>query len=88
MMSPISTKLVWVGPVLIKPPYFLKNELESLFFKKPVIVFGDSEIDINLAKSYDFDFVFLSDWTVMKDWKNVCKNQGIHTINNLDSLTY
>ena len=30
---PISIRLVWVYPVLIKPPYFLKNEFESLFFK-------------------------------------------------------
>jgi len=75
------------GSPLIKEK-IVENLFEDGKIKYPVIVFGDSEIDINLAKSYDFDFVFLSDWTVMKDWKNVCKNQGIPTINNLDSLTY
>ena len=54
----------------------------------PVIVFGDSEMDIKLAKSYDFDFLFVSDWTVMKDWESACKNQDIDSIKNLDSLTY
>ena len=33
MIKPTSLTLMWVGPVYIKPPYFLKKLDESLFFK-------------------------------------------------------
>jgi len=47
-MIPISIRLVWVGPVSIKPPYFLKKEFESLFFKCALISsLGTDGIDGN-----------------------------------------
>lgn len=52
----------------------------------PVVFFGDSVMDYEVAKKYNFDFIFVSDWTSVNDWKSFCLSQKIYCIKNLDSL--
>lgn len=50
---------------------------------KPVLFFGDSRLDYEVAKSFDFDFCFVSQWTELKEWDAFCKKNEITAIKRL-----
>lgn len=59
---------------------------KSSDLRRPVVMFGDSHMDIELAKKYGYDIVFVSDWSSMKGWENVCKKNMLMSIKNIDSI--
>ena len=52
----------------------------------PALFVGDSKYDHQAAKSAGLDFVFLSDWTEVKDWQEYCKKRNIPALNNVAQL--
>lgn len=64
----------------------LKREIESGNISENAIFLGDSKYDFESAKSYNMDFLFISDWTEVKNWGIWCENNKIHAIRKLDDL--
>lgn len=52
----------------------------------PALFIGDSKYDYEAATRAGLDFVFLSDWTEVADWKNYCKVNSIQVRNNISNL--
>ena len=52
----------------------------------PALFLGDSLYDIQTAKKYDIDFLFVSDWTDLKDWKKICAEYDVSSIKNIQAL--
>lgn len=48
---------------------------------------GDSKYDYLAASKAGLDFVFLSDWTEVKDWQNWVSENNLKSYRNLKSLT-
>jgi len=42
--------------------------------------------DIQTAKKYDLDFIFIHGWTDLKEWKKVCENYGLNYIEKVKDL--
>lgn len=52
----------------------------------PALFVGDSKYDYEAAKSAGLDFVFVSDWTEVKDWQHFCESNQIDHAPNLSAL--
>ncbi len=59
-------------------PFNKEDNLKNVILEKPVLYFGDSEVDHLLAKKNDFDFVFVYgasnviNWKLkVKEWKTI-----------------
>lgn len=52
----------------------------------PALFVGDSKYDHQAATKAGLDFVFLSDWTEVSDWKSYCEAQAIHVLPNISYL--
>ena len=50
------------------------------------LFFGDSLYDYKVAKHYGMDFLFVSDWTDLADWRKIVDIHGIPYIESLNSL--
>ena len=37
-------------------------------------------------QKYDIDFLFVSDWTDLKDWKKICAEYDVSAIKNIQAL--
>tara|TARA_B100001248_G_C27269669_1_gene402442 strand:- start:155 stop:817 length:663 start_codon:yes stop_codon:yes gene_type:complete len=55
----------------------LKRELSKSSVKKPIVYIGDSKYDYESAKSQNIDFIFLSKWTEVNEWKIWCDKNKI-----------
>lgn len=54
--------------------------------KFPALFIGDSKYDYEAAHRGGLDFVFLSDWTEVPDWKTYCESHSIKVLQNIGSL--
>jgi len=52
----------------------------------PALFIGDSKYDYEAATRAGMDFVFLSDWTEVKDWQAFCHANGILALPNIKTL--
>ncbi len=52
----------------------------------PALFLGDSKYDHQAASRAGLDFVFMSDWTEVKDWQTYCAENKIITIRNISQL--
>lgn len=64
----------------------LAREKASGNLQLPALFIGDSKYDFEAATRASLDFVFLSDWTEVADWKDYCKAHGIEVRNNISNL--
>ncbi len=64
----------------------LSRELKLNNIKPPVLFLGDSKYDYEAAKSISSDFIFISDWSEVKDWREYCRTNEIRYINNIYEL--
>ncbi len=64
----------------------LKREKESGNIVFPALFIGDSKYDYESSTRAGLDFVFLSDWTDVQDWKAFCAEHKILTCHNIKSL--
>jgi HAD superfamily hydrolase (TIGR01549 family) len=63
--------------------------IESHLPKKnflPALFLGDSLYDIKTAKKYNLDFIFVSDWTDLENWKSICKTYSVESIKTIGDL--
>ncbi len=47
----------------------IENEIKNGNIVKDAIYFGDSKLDYEVANFFNFDFVFVSQWTEFNNWK-------------------
>ena len=52
----------------------------------PALFIGDSKYDHQAATRAGLDFVFLSDWTEVADWRAYCLQNNIHALSKLASM--
>jgi phosphoglycolate phosphatase-like HAD superfamily hydrolase len=64
----------------------LAREIAAGNLQFPALFIGDSKYDYEAATKAGLDFVFLSDWTEVSDWKEFCLTRHILAVNNLKSL--
>lgn len=64
----------------------LAREKASGNLRLSALFIGDSKYDFEAATRAGLDFVFLSDWTEVADWKNYCESNHIHVVANIRRL--
>lgn len=64
----------------------LAREIANGNLQLPALFIGDSKYDFEAATRAGLDFVFLSDWTEVRDWKTYCQENRITTLPCLSSL--
>lgn len=64
----------------------LKFLIEDNQINFPAIFIGDSRFDYEVAKRFNLDFIFLSDWTEFKEWRLYCQKNNIRFLNSLSDL--
>lgn len=64
----------------------IKREINRGLINYPALFIGDSKLDFLAAQTNNLDFIFLSDWSDFKDYKQFCIKNNIMTFNNLNSL--
>lgn len=65
----------------------LAREKASQNIRGYALLVGDSKYDYLAASKAGLDFVFLSDWTEVKDWQNWVSENNLKSYRNLKSLT-
>jgi phosphoglycolate phosphatase-like HAD superfamily hydrolase len=64
----------------------LAREIANGNIQLPALFIGDSKYDHQAATKAGLDFVFLSDWTEVKDWQQYCADNNIITHKSMESL--
>jgi phosphoglycolate phosphatase-like HAD superfamily hydrolase len=64
----------------------LKREIENGNIQMPALFLGDSKYDYESSTRAGLDFVFLSDWTDLRDWKVFCKENQIDVCQKINSF--
>jgi phosphoglycolate phosphatase-like HAD superfamily hydrolase len=62
----------------------INKQLKENKIKYPVLFFGDSKYDYDVSKFFNFDFIFVSNWTELNNWKEFCANNNLIHIPNLE----
>lgn len=52
----------------------------------PALFLGDSLYDIQTAKKYNLDFIFVYGWTDLKEWKKICEDYNLDYIEKVKDL--
>ena len=67
-----------------------KHEIIELQQKKlnfsPALFLGDSLYDIQTAQKYNLDFIFVSGWTDLSGWEQICDDGEIISIDRISDL--
>ena len=67
-----------------------KHEIIELKQKKinfsPALFLGDSLYDIQTAQKYNLDFIFVSGWTDLSGWEQICDDGEIISIDRISDL--
>jgi len=66
--------------------HILEREINNGNIQKPALFLGDSKYDYQAADAAKLDFVFLTGWTEVKDYKQWCQINNTSVANNLESL--
>lgn len=64
----------------------LAREKASGHLRTPALFVGDSKYDYEAAHRAGLDFVFLSDWTEVPDWKSFCEAHHIQVLPSVAGL--
>lgn len=65
------------------------NNLDNSNLKGKILYIGDSLIDYEVAKKYNFDFIFMYGYTQFNNWKEYFKDKPeIIIIKNFEALTF
>lgn len=64
----------------------LSREIANGNIQLPALFVGDSKYDHQAATKAGLDFVFLSDWTEVKDWQSYCAENNIVSYKNMAEL--
>jgi phosphoglycolate phosphatase-like HAD superfamily hydrolase len=66
----------------------LAREKASGHLRFPALFIGDSKYDHEAATNAGLDFVFLSNWTEVADWKAFCEKNNIQVLPSIDNLLH
>jgi len=64
----------------------LARELANGNTLQPALFLGDSKYDHEAAAAAGLDFVFLSQWTEVKDWQEYCKSNNIKSLQSISDF--
>ena len=64
----------------------LAREIANGNLQFPALFVGDSKYDHQAASRAGLDFVFLSDWTEVGDWRAYCTEHKITVLSNISQL--
>jgi phosphoglycolate phosphatase-like HAD superfamily hydrolase len=64
----------------------LPREIKNGNIQLPALFLGDSKYDHQAAIGAGLDFIFLSDWTEVKDWQSYCQKNTIAVVKNIKAL--
>lgn len=64
----------------------LSREIANGNIQLPALFVGDSKYDYQAATKAGLDFVFLTDWTEVKDWQSFCAEHNIVSYKNMAEL--
>lgn len=64
----------------------LKREIDNQNIQVKALFLGDSQYDYEAASRAKLDFIFLSNWTEVKDWQSYAKQNNILTLDAINSL--
>ncbi len=64
----------------------LAREAASANVAFPAVFFGDSRYDHEASSRAGLDFVFVSNWTELDDWREYCSSHDIPVIARLENL--
>lgn len=64
----------------------LAREKASGNIQFPALFVGDSKYDHQASTQAGLDFVFLSDWTEVKNWHDYCSNNHVSVLANIQQL--
>lgn len=64
----------------------LAREIASGNIQFPALFLGDSKYDFEAANRAGLDFIFLSDWTEVPDWKDFCDSHQLHVEPSISAL--
>ncbi len=62
----------------------IDDEKTKNCFRQPTIFIGDSKYDYEVAKKYDFDFIYLSDWS---EWKPQFSDKIKYRFKSIEDLS-
>lgn len=57
-------------------------------YSSNVLFIGDSRLDYEVAKYFNFDFIFVSQWTEFKNWHKFCIDYNIQYVHEPSNLLY
>lgn len=66
--------------------HVLAREIANGNIELPALFLGDSKYDHQAAIGAGLDFVFLTDWTEVKDWQTYCADNAITVVKNINEL--
>lgn len=66
--------------------YILAREINNGNIRKPALFLGDSKYDHQAATTAELDFVFLSEWSEVKDWREWTSEEDIEAKGNITKL--
>ena len=64
----------------------LAREKANGNIEQPALFIGDSKYDFEASTNAGLDFIFVSDWTEVADWKDFCKQHHIVVRDNISQL--
>ncbi|WP_404417401.1 HAD family hydrolase [Marinospirillum sp.] len=64
----------------------LKRVIASGCIQKPALFLGDSQYDYQAASRAGLDFLFVSQWTEVKDWQAWAEQNGIDSVTSIKQL--
>lgn len=65
----------------------LAREIESGTIRIPALFLGDSRYDYEAARRAGLDFIFISGWTEVKEWKSFVDSNKLKSLNSLNEMT-
>lgn len=64
----------------------LSRECQSGHIRQPALFLGDSKYDYQAANRADLDFLFLSGWSDVDNWKSWCQDHEIKHLGHVSEL--
>ena len=58
----------------------VRDLLKSKQIQRPGLFLGDSRLDHEVARAFEFDFIFINQWTEFSDWRLYCRSNRIQSV--------
>lgn len=66
----------------------LANELQNGNITQPALFVGDSKYDYQAAQTAGFDFIFLTNWTEVRNWQSWVNENNLKDCQNVTDLSF